>query len=505
MRASPSPLVARITGASALVAAVVGTAVVVLVVIVSSLRDAATRERHSRDVTAATLRFRQLAIDTETGLRGYIITGDERFLQPLNHARRELPTARARLERLVADDPGQQTRTRKVAALINAYLHDYVDNVIKVIGPVEAQNPDSTSEGKRRTDNIRRLFVDLLAAEDVNAAKRSGSVDRKARLAVWVGAGTLIASVALILLFGAYLARAIARPIRSVALAAGGFAANDFAPRLPEDGPGEVGELERAFNAMARALEQGRSELVDQNRRLQESERHKSELISMVSHEVRTPLSSILGFTQLLLSRDFDPEMRRRYLEIVDGEARRLASLAEDFLDVQLLEEGHLELAQAHLDLDGLLREQVGLFLGHSDKHRSELDVEDGPLAVVGDRDRIAQVIGNLLSNAIKYSPEGGVVEVTASRRNDHIRVTVRDEGIGIGAADREQIFTKFFRGAAAATGIPGTGIGLAVARQIVERHGGEIGFESTPGRGSTFWLELPAAEAAGERRLRAS
>jgi signal transduction histidine kinase len=130
---------------------------------------------------------------------------------------------------------------------------------------------------------------------------------------------------------------------------------------------------------------------------------------------------------------------------------------------------------------------------------------EEGPLIVMGDRDRLAQVIGNLIGNAVKYSPQGGPVEIAAGRRGDVLRVEIVDHGLGIPLEDQPEVFTKFFRGDAAARGIPGTGLGLAVAREIVEAHGGTIGFESSPGAGSTFWIELAQAPAAAGRSATAA
>jgi signal transduction histidine kinase len=110
-------------------------------------------------------------------------------------------------------------------------------------------------------------------------------------------------------------------------------------------------------------------------------------------------------------------------------------------------------------------------------------------------------VIGNLISNAIKYSPSGGVVAVTAERENGHVRVEIRDEGMGIPMGQQSKIFTKFFRGDAAASGITGTGLGLAVSRDIVESHGGRIGFTSAEGKGTTFFVELPGANGVKDRQ----
>jgi signal transduction histidine kinase len=301
--------------------------------------------------------------------------------------------------------------------------------------------------------------------------------------------------VLLVLAFGAWIARSVARPVRRAAAAAAEVAKGDFEVRLPELGATEIAALAAAFNSMTRALAAGRDTLVQQNLRLQDSERHKSDLISMVSHELRTPLASVLGFTTLLLERDFPAAERRRYLEIVDGEARRLAALAEDFLDVRLLEEGRFDLELEPVELVTLVREQVLLFFGNTDRHRLSLDVPHQAVVVDGDRDRLAQVVGNLFSNAIKYSPEGGAVEVSASLVGDEAWVWIKDEGFGIPTDQQHRIFTKFFRGdMGREQGISGTGLGLVLARQIVEAHGGEIGFESVEGGGSTFWLQVPAA-----------
>jgi signal transduction histidine kinase len=491
-------LARRLLLASVVLSLFVGAAFVALILAISALREANEREARATEVTAATLRLEKLVIDLETGLRGLVLTGNERFLQPYSRGRRELPASLAEFERITPSGAAQRRRATELSTLIREYMRDYLEPLVTIAreSRAAANTPIVTAEGKRRTDDIRALFTRFLSAEERLAAASTAAADRNSDRALLVGAVGVSGSICLIILFGLYLARSIGRPVRAVASGASQIAGGDLSLRLPDEGPGEVGELTRSFNAMAQGLQGSRAELERQNAKLRESERLKTELISIVSHELRTPLASVLGFTSLLLQRDFDAETRRHYLGIVDAQARRLASLLEDFLDVQKIEAGRLELAQELVDMAALLTGQLELYAAQSPKHRLELALPERPLPVRGDPNRLAQVIGNLLSNAIKYSPEGGSVGVEGGRSNGSVRISVRDEGLGIATAQQGRIFTKFFRGEAGASGIGGTGLGLAFSREVVEAHGGRMGFDSTAGHGSTFWLELPEAAA---------
>ena len=494
----------RILLASVVLSLLVSAAFVALILAINALRHANEREARASDVTAATLRLEKLVVDLETGLRGLVLTGNERFLQPYVTARAELPRRLAEFERLEERNTVQNRRAERLALLIREYVRDYLTPLVAIarVDRRAANTPIATREGRLRTDEIRALFRRFLAVEAQEAAASTRAAERRSTRAIRVGAAAVIGSIALIALFGIYLARSIGRPVRAVASGASEIAGGELSLRLREDGPGEVGELTRSFNAMAQRLEVSRAELERQNAALRESERLKTDLLSTVSHELRTPLASVMGFISLLLQRDFDAETRRHYLGIVDAQARRLEALLEDFLDVQLIETGRLELVEELVDVASLLRGQLELYAAQSPTHRLELalppDGQEKPLLPVrGDPNRLTQVIGNLLSNAIKYSPEGGEVEVRGQQREGAVRVSVRDDGIGIPLSQQGRIFTKFFRGDAGASGIGGAGLGLAFSREVVEAHGGRIGFSSAVGRGSTFWVELPAANSA--------
>jgi signal transduction histidine kinase len=494
LRLGGMPLAARMIVASALLALVIGAVLVGLLLAISTLRGATRAEGRSKDVSLAAVTLEKNVLDLETGVRGYVVSGNEAFLAPYRRARAELPQRISAFESLAQYDAGQRKRAKDLTFAIRRYVEDYTVPVIDIahdnLGA--ARSRVAQDEGRRRVDGIRRQFGSFVNREDAIAADSAETATQRADVAVGLGALGLIISGGFVILFGFYLARSIARPVRGVAIGASRLAAGELSLRLVEGGPGEVGELTRSFNAMAERLEHGRRELEEQNELLRQSERAKSELVSIVSHEVRTPLASVLGFTSLLLNRDVEDETRRRYLEIIDAQGRRLSALLDDFLDVQRLEEGRLELGAELVDMAALLSEQVQLFEALSADHKLELRLTEVPLAVRGDSNRLAQVVGNLLSNAIKYSPEGGIVHVRGERANSSVRVVVADTGLGIPSALHERIFTKFFRGDAVKSGIAGSGLGLAFARAVVEAHGGKMGFTSAEGEGSTFYIELP-------------
>jgi PAS domain S-box-containing protein len=226
-----------------------------------------------------------------------------------------------------------------------------------------------------------------------------------------------------------------------------------------------------------------------------EVERMKDELISTVSHELRTPLASLRGFAELMLQRNFSPEKQRDLLGVIHSEAIRLTHLIDDFLDLQRIEGGYQPYAFAPLALESVLRDSVELFEKTAGPHTLRLTAPSSLPQIRGDANRLRQVLVNLISNAIKFSPQGGEVVVGTQAEAQRVMVWVKDHGVGIPQEALSKLFTKFFRVDNSDThNIGGTGLGLALVREIIHAHQGRIWVESTPGNGSTFFFTLPIA-----------
>lgn len=233
-----------------------------------------------------------------------------------------------------------------------------------------------------------------------------------------------------------------------------------------------------------------------------EADRLKNEFVATVSHELRTPLTAISGFIDLMLDGAAGElnDVARRYLTVAQGNGRRLGALINDLLDMSKIEAGRLELRPAPVDLGGAVAQAVDSVSAQVQAKRQDLAVNLPPdlPAVHADAGRLVQVLTNLLSNANRYTPDEGRIAVAATRDGAMVRVAVSDTGIGLSADQAAQVFDRFYQaqgGNRQLTG--GTGLGLPITQSLVHLHGGEIGVDSAPGAGSTFWFTLPIAEEA--------
>ncbi len=231
-----------------------------------------------------------------------------------------------------------------------------------------------------------------------------------------------------------------------------------------------------------------------------EADRAKSEFVSTVSHELRTPMTSIKGYTDLLVMGAVGElnETQQRFLKIIQQNADRLTSLINDLLDISRIETGRIELNMMPVDMGELIRSVAASMAGQAAQHGLTMNVhvdEDLPL-IMADQDRLTQVLVNLVGNAILYTDPGGRVDIRAYSVESAIVVEVADTGIGIRPEDLNKIFDRFYRGESERVQqCQGTGLGLAIVKSFVEMHGGRIWVESEPGKGSTFTFTLPVRE----------
>ncbi len=320
-------------------------------------------------------------------------------------------------------------------------------------------------------------LIEVNLSDARRVATETSQWDAMANLLGLLVSGALLGGVGL----GVWSIRGyVYRPLLTIRNALVRFQPGTAGQVVPESGPVELREIAREFNELAERLARHRAVQLG--------------FIAGVAHDLRNPLSALkLGAATVRADRPLPPEEKvRERFALVVRQVERLEQMVGDLLDTARIEAGHLELRPERQDLGALLREAVELHQGLSSAHELTLRLPEEPTWVRCDGTRISQVLNNLLSNAIKYSPQGGQVRVELSPTPDTAWVAVTDPGVGIPAAEHESIFEPFRRSTSTRDTLPGVGLGLSVARRIIEAHGGHIQVESTQGRGSTFRFSLP-------------
>ncbi len=280
---------------------------------------------------------------------------------------------------------------------------------------------------------------------------------------------------------GLYFIKSIVRPIRDVSNMARKIAMGDFETRIEIKKYDEIGELCDTINYMASELSH--------------AETMKNDFISSVSHELRTPLTAIRGWGETAkMSIGYDEELVTRGLDVVLSEADRLSSLVEELLDFSRMQNGRLALNVRPDDVSVLLSSAVDMYTELARQQGVEISYNAPmtPSVVMGDRDRLKQVFINIIDNAVKYTEKGGLVLITQTREEGCVRIMVKDTGVGIPASDIDHVKEKFFKSNKT---VRGSGIGLAVADEIIKQHDGLLFLESTEGVGTTVTIVLPLCE----------
>lgn len=296
-----------------------------------------------------------------------------------------------------------------------------------------------------------------------------------------IASGAIALVVSTIVAF--FLSNSITRPLAAITRATEAMARGDYQQSISVAGEDEIARLATGFNRMARAVEQARQSQRD--------------FLANVSHDLRTPLTSISGFAQAILDGQVsDTEGYIHAAAIIQEEAGRMSDLVEELLDLARLEAGNVKMARERLDLTALVRSSIEARTPQAVAAGVTLRAEGtGVPAVIGDESRLKQVFDNLLDNAIKYTPSGGTVTVSIRQDGKWVAVAVADTGRGIPREDLPRIFERFYRADKSRGETVGAGLGLAIVKEIVSAHGGRITVESEEGQGSVFTVFLPPAD----------
>lgn len=400
-------------------------------------------------------------VDAESGARGYVITGDEEYLEPSVRARQDVAAKVSDAEALARNSPEQQADLRRVLAAADVKMAS-VDEAIRRrrdAGVESARAKISDRSGKRAMDQIRALIDRIEAREDTLLAVRVRDAKRSYRLASIARGINLV--VGLLALAALYL----------------------ITVRYGKD---------RMRTTLV---------LQDQQAQLRETLRLKDEFVSVVSHELRTPTNTIAGWARMLAERNVGPERSEKAIATIARNAEALRQLIEDLMDTSLLVSGRMRLSSEPVNLATVVRDAVeSVRLSAENKGVVLLsEASSGvPSTIMGDCGRLNQVVCNLLGNAIKFTPPGGRVTVALNSTVVGVTVTVADTGNGIEPDSLPHVFERFRQGASGAAVKKGVGLGLAIVKHLVELHGGTVTAESAGvGEGSTFTVEFPFAAVA--------
>jgi signal transduction histidine kinase len=288
----------------------------------------------------------------------------------------------------------------------------------------------------------------------------------------------------LAIIFAIWLGNWIANPLKRIETASRGLSSSEFV-EIPLKGPDEVQALAGAYNEMVN--------------RVQATQQSQRDFVANVSHELKTPLTSIQGFSQAILDGAVDSgDALRKAATIIKIESDRMYRLVVDLLDLARFDAGTLALERKALNVKAMLNHVTNQLIPQAAEAQVHLTLEVDTLPTfVGDQDRLAQVFTNLIDNAIKHTPQDGIVQVDAWYEAGHMRIQVRDSGEGIEDEHLSRIFERFYKidKSRKKDGEPGTGLGLAIAKQIIEMHGGNISVSSTIGVGTIFEVMLPVVK----------
>jgi signal transduction histidine kinase len=477
----------------ATVAVLLGATLVLLIIAVTSQRDAGRLAFRSQEALTLTSRLETTLLSIENGLRDYVERYPTRPLKPVTRLLAAYPDQHMALAREVSDDPGQRARVDEIGRKINAY----VTRSIPLI-PIAKRNPEAARNllfynNRASVQALGADLRDLADRERTLVRKREDHAETQSTLAIGFGVAGLVLVIGVVFCGTWYLRRGIVRPIVKVAGATGQLAAGDLSTRVPEHREDEIGDLARGFNSMADSLERGQAELERSNAELKRSNAELEQFASVTSHDLQAPLTTISMYAELLERRHGpEPDGGHDLIDGIRGATTQARALIRDLLEYSRAGRGALSVEPLRSEI--VVEQALEALAGSIETTGARVRVGSLPV-VLADRSNLCRVFQNLIGNAVKFTrTDAPEVRIDAEPDGGMWRFEVRDNGIGMDPASTKRIFEPFRR-LHGEEAYPGTGIGLAVCERIVEQHGGRIWVSSTAGEGSVFSFTMPAGE----------
>lgn len=465
----------------------------------TSLQDAIADEKRTQNVIARLDEELRLSLDVEGAVNGFVITGNDTYLEPFRQAQTRIPAVLAELRRGMEKDPAQLEEVGRLEGWMNEYIEASKRKVDrrKMEGYDASVWSISELPDRALTTNIRGSIDRLKASATRSLQQQEQELDESFYRTIWVLIIGCVAGVVALGFANVVVSGEIAK--RRKAEVALTDANKDLEGRIEE----RTIELEKVNESLRDAADEREMLLSNEKSARQEAEianRLRDEFMATVSHELKTPLNSILGWARMLKGGDLDDDQVKRALGTIIKNSETQNRLIEDLLDVARIISGKLVLEKEDIDLVELLGDTIEIvrpaaqaksiiIANHTDEFVSSAYVS-------GDRHRLQQVFSNLLTNAIKFTPADGRVEVAIRQAGDMFRVCVKDNGVGISREFLPLVFERFRQETTLAVRNGGIGLGLAIVRQLVEMHGGAVAVMSDgQDMGSEFTVTLPSLQ----------